>query len=336
MSNISVFGLGYVGTVTACCLAHQGHRVIGVDVSSDKVKALQAGHSPIIEPGVGDLIAQSRENLSLEATSDPDYAIAQTDISFLCVGTPGLRNGKLDLGYLDPVCRQVGEGLKRKNSFHLIALRSTALPGTVDSLLIPALEQSSGKQMGGDFGVCVNPEFMREGSAVADFMEPAMTVIGTAHADHADLLRELYGWVHGPVFQTSFRAAEMIKYVSNTWHAVKVAFANEIGTLAKALKVDTESVMEMFVADTKLNISPLYLKPGFAFGGSCLPKDLRALNYRARELDLGLPLLDSVLSSNEKHLQRAVDMILETGKRSVAVLGLSFKPSTDDLRRVRS
>ena len=181
------------------------------------------------------------------------------------MGTPGLRNGKLDLGYLDPVCRQLGEGLKRKSSFHLVVLRSTALPGTVESRLIPALEQSSGKQMGRDFGVCINPEFMREGSAVADFLNPAMTVIGTAHASHADLLRELYGWVTGPVFQTSFRAAEMIKYVSNTWHAVKVAFADEIGTLAKGLEVDTESVMEMFTTDTKLNISPLYLKPGFAF-----------------------------------------------------------------------
>ncbi len=332
MSNISVFGLGYVGTVTACCLAHQGNRVIGVDLSSDKVKALQAGHSPIVEPGIDDLVAKGRATLSLKATSDSNYAIAQTDISFLCVGTPGLRNGKLDLGYLDPVCRQVGEGLKRKNSFHLIVLRSTALPGTVDSLLIPALEQSSGKRMGEDFGVCVNPEFMREGSAVADFLNPAMTVIGTAHASHAEVLRKLYRWVTGPVFQTSFRAAEMIKYVSNTWHAVKVVFANEIGTLAKGLDVDTESLLEMFTADTKLNISPLYLKPGFAFGGSCLPKDLRALNYRARELDLALPLLDSVLASNEKHLQRAVDMILGTGKRSVAVLGLSFKPATDDLR----
>ncbi|MFZ0293865.1 MAG: nucleotide sugar dehydrogenase [Candidatus Sulfotelmatobacter sp.] len=330
--SISVFGLGYVGTVTAACLAHKGHNVIGVDLSPGKVEAMQSGRSPIVEPNVSDLISQSHAAKHLHATSDSAYAVVNSDISFLCVGTPSLRNGKLDLGHIEPVCRDIGQVLKKKNGFHLVVLRSTVLPGTAETIVVPALEKSSGKKLGEDFGVCVNPEFMREGTAVADFLEPAMTVIGAADSKHSGILREVYEWVPGRVFETSFRSAEMVKYVCNAWHAVKVSFANEIGTLAKELGVDAEAVTEIFTADTKLNISPTYLKPGFAFGGSCLPKDVRALSYRAKELDLNLPLFQSILASNDEHLDRAVEMVLTTGKKKVAVLGLSFKAATDDLR----
>jgi len=330
--KVSVFGLGYVGSVTAACLASKGHSVIGVDLSASKVEQLEAGNSPIVEPRMKELVEAAHAASTLHATTDSAAAVMHTEISFLCVGTPSLRSGKLDLGHVEPVCREIGQVLKKKNSFHLVVLRSTVLPGTAENVVIPALEQSSGKRIGSDFGVCVNPEFMREGTAVADFLEPSMTIIGAAHPQHAACLRELYSWAPGKIFETSFRSAEMVKYVCNAWHALKVAFANEIGTLAKEMKVDAEAVVEIFTADDKLNISPSYLKPGFAFGGSCLPKDVRALNYRAKELDLRLPLFESILPSNEEHLKRAIDMVLANPKRKVAILGLSFKAATDDLR----
>jgi GDP-mannose 6-dehydrogenase len=329
---VSIFGLGYVGTVTAACLAHRGSRVIGVDLSPSKVEALEGGKSPIVEPGVADLIAESQKACRLHATTHSEKAVLETEVSFLCVGTPSMRNGKLDLGHIGPVCHEIGQALRKKDTFHLIVLRSTVLPGTAEAIVIPTLEKASGKKMGQDFGVCVNPEFMREGTAVADFLEPAITIIGACDAAHGKVLRELYSWVPGKVFETTFRSAEMVKYVCNAWHAVKVSFANEVGTLAKTLGVDAEAVIEIFSADTKLNISPSYLKPGFAFGGSCLPKDVRALNYRAKELDLELPLFESILPSNEAHLDRAIEIILSTGKKNIAMLGLSFKAATDDLR----
>lgn len=331
-SSVSVFGLGYVGTVTAACLAHKGNNVIGVDLSPFKVESMQAGRSPVIEPRVQDFICEGHTSNRLRATSDSESAVLNSEISILCVGTPSLRNGKLDLGHIEPVCLDIGKTLRKKNAFHLVVLRSTVLPGTAETLVIPALEKSSGKKLGADFGVCVNPEFMREGTAVADFLEPAVTVIGAAEARHSSILRALYSWAPGRIFETSFRSAEMVKYVCNAWHAVKVSFANEIGTLAKELGVDAEAVIDIFTADTKLNISPTYLKPGFAFGGSCLPKDVRALNYRAKELDLQLPLFQSILPSNDTHLDRAVEIVLETGKKEIAMLGLSFKSATDDLR----
>ena len=330
--SISIFGLGYVGTVTAACLAHKACNVIGVDSSPGKVEAMASGRSPIVEPHVAELISEQHSAGRLHATSDPEYAVLNSEISFLCVGTPSLRNGKLDLGHIEPVCQEIGEVLKKKKEFHLVVLRSTVLPGTAETIVIPTLEKTSGKRLGEGFGVCVNPEFMREGTAVSDFLEPAITIIGSSDAAHGRRLREVYAWVPGQVFETSFRSAEMVKYVCNTWHAVKVAFANEIGTLAKQLSVDAESVVEIFTADTKLNISASYLKPGFAFGGSCLPKDVRALSYRAKELDLNLPLLESLMPSNQQHLERAVEMVLATGKKNVGVLGLSFKAATDDLR----
>ncbi|MGA2415133.1 MAG: nucleotide sugar dehydrogenase [Candidatus Sulfotelmatobacter sp.] len=329
---VSIFGLGYVGSVTAACLAAKGHSVTGVDLNASKVELLNTGRSPIVELGMNELVEEAHKASLLSATTDSAAAVMQTEISFLCVGTPSLRSGKLDLGHVEPVCRDIGQVLKRKPSFHLVVLRSTVLPGTAENIVIPALEEASGKRLGKDFGVCVNPEFMREGTAVADFMQPAMTIIGAIDAKHADGLRELYSWAPGRIFETTFRSAEMVKYVCNTWHALKVAFANEVGTLAKALNVDAEDVTEIFTADDKLNISARYLKPGFAFGGSCLPKDVRAMSYRAKELDLKLPLFESIMPSNDEHLRRAIAIVLESGKKNVAILGLSFKAATDDLR----
>jgi GDP-mannose 6-dehydrogenase len=331
-SSISVFGLGYVGSVTAACFADVGHRVIGVDVSPAKVEALGAGRSPIVEARMSELLAKAYQAGLLRATTDASVAVAESDLSFVCVGTPSLRSGKLDLGYVERVVREIGAAIKKKNAHHTIVLRSTVLPGTTESLVIPAAEQASGLKAGVDFTVCYNPEFMREGSAVADFHQPPYTILGAQDPKHLVPLRELYRTVAGPVFETSISVAEMVKYVCNAFHAVKVGFANEVGTLCKTLGVDTEAVTKIYTSDTKLNISPAYLSPGFAFGGSCLPKDLRALTYKAKELDLGLPLLESVLPSNTEHVDRAVDAVLRTKKRKIAFLGLSFKSGTDDLR----
>lgn len=330
--SVSVFGLGYVGSVSAACFAHFGHRVIGVDVSPTKVQMLGSGRSPIVEAQVSELLAEAYQAGRLHATTDAAVAVAESDISFVCVGTPSLRSGKLDLQYVERVVREIGAALKKKKSHHVIVLRSTVLPGTTESLVIPAVEQASGLRVGRDFSLCYNPEFMREGSAVADFHQPPYTILGAQNANDLAQLRELYKTVPAPVFETSIPVAEMVKYVSNALHAVKVSFANEVGTLCKHLGVDTQSVAKIYTSDTKLNISPAYLSPGFAFGGSCLPKDLRALVHRAKELDLGLPLLESVLPSNSVHVERAVDAVLQAGKRKIAFLGLSFKAGTDDLR----
>jgi GDP-mannose 6-dehydrogenase len=330
--KISVFGLGYVGSVTAACFAHVEHQVIGVDVSAQKVEALGTGRSPIIEARVSELLSDGHKQGRLRATSDAAVAVRESDISFICVGTPSLRSGKLDLGYVERVAREIGAALNQKKSQHVIVLRSTVLPGTTESLVIPAIEQASGLLAGADFSVCYNPEFMREGSAVADFLQPPYTILGAQNPKHLALLHELYKTVSGPVFETSIPVAEMVKYVSNAFHAVKVSFANEVGTLCQHLGLDTNAVTRIYTSDTKLNISSAYLSPGFAFGGSCLPKDLRALSYRAKELDLALPLLDSVLRSNAMHVDRAVDAVLRTGKKKIAFRGLSFKAGTDDLR----
>lgn len=332
VKSVSVFGLGYVGTVTAACLANQGYDVVGVDLNGDKVDAINAGRTPIVEPQVDSLVSRAHDERRLRATVDAERAVLESDVSFLCVGTPSMRNGRLDLGHIGPVCRDIGAALRKSKRFHVVVVRSTVLPGTTESIVLPALSETSGKRLGESYGVCVNPEFMREGTAVADFLHPEVTVIGSDDSSQRAALREVYGWAPGRVFETSFRAAEMVKYVSNAWHAVKVAFANEVGTLAKELGVDAEALIDLFTADGKLNISARYLKPGFAFGGSCLPKDVRAINYRAKELDLKLPLFESILPSNERHLERAVDMVLSSGKRNIGMLGLSFKSATDDLR----
>jgi len=309
-----------------------GHKVTGVDISKAKVEMLDSGRSPIIEARMEELVAEGNQACRLHATTDSMAAVVGSDVSFVCVGTPSLRSGKLDLSHVEKVSREIGSALKQKTSFHTVVLRSTVLPGTTESLVIPTIENASGKKAGVDFAVCYNPEFMREGSAVADFMQPPYTIVGSQNPEHLAPLREVYRDVSAPVFETSIRVAEMVKYVSNLYHAVKVGFANEVGTLCKHLGVEADQVTKIFLTDTKLNVSPAYLSPGFAFGGSCLPKDLRAVTYRAKELDLELPLLESLMPSNAQHVERGVDAILQTGKRQIAMMGLSFKAGTDDLR----
>lgn len=330
--SISVFGMGYVGSVTAACFAHVGHKVIGVDVSPLKVEMMAAGRTPIVEARMSELVEEGHRAGLLQATTSAEEAVCNSEISFVCVGTPSMRSGKLDLGYVERVVHEIGAALKQKKSHHVIVLRSTVLPGTTESLVIPTLEKASGRRAGKDFAVCYNPEFMREGSAVADFLQPPYTILGAQDAEHLTSARQLYKMVPGPVFETSIPVAEMVKYVCNAFHAVKIGFANEIGTLCKSLEVDTEAVTKIYTSDTKLNISPAYLSPGFAFGGSCLPKDLRAISHRAKELDVSLPLLESILPSNVLHIDRAVEAVLRTNKKKIAFLGLSFKPGTDDLR----
>ncbi len=330
--NVSVFGLGYVGSVTAACLAHQGHNVVGVDSNAAKVDSLESGRSPIIEKGLDDLISSARKESRLRATTDTASAVLQSEISLICVGTPSQANGKLDLTHIKNVCREIGQVLRQDNKFRWVVLRSTVLPGTTENIVVPILEEASGKRAGRDFAVCYNPEFIREGTAVADFFEPPFTVLGASDDSHFSTLRDIYEGVHGRIFETSLAGAEMVKYACNAFHALKVSFANELGTLSKAFGVDTQSVSEIFISDTRLNISTAYLSPGFAFGGSCLPKDIRALLYRAKELDLHLPLLEGVLPSNAQHIERAAEAVLRTKVRKVGVLGLSFKAGTDDLR----
>jgi GDP-mannose 6-dehydrogenase len=309
-----------------------GHKVMGVDVSRAKIEMLDSGHSPIIEARISELIAESHAACRLHATTDSKAAVLGSDISFVCVGTPSLRTGKLDLSHIEKVSREIGEALREKKSRHVIVLRSTVLPGTTETLVIPTIERASGKRAGADFTVCYNPEFMREGSAVGDFLQPPYTILGSQNPEHLAPLRELYKDIPGTTFETTIPVAEMVKYVSNLYHALKVGFANEVGTLCKSLAVDSDVVTKIFTSDTKLNISTAYLSPGFAFGGSCLPKDLRAITYKAKELDLELPLLESLMPSNLEHVNRAVDAVLRTDKKKVSMLGLSFKAGTDDLR----
>jgi GDP-mannose 6-dehydrogenase len=330
--SISLFGLGYVGSVSAACFSHMGHRVTGVDISKTKVEMLDSGRTPIIEARMEELVAEAHTSGRLHATNDSIAAVLASDISFVCVGTPSLRSGKLDLGHVEHVSGEIGAALKQKSTFHTVVLRSTVLPGTTETLMVPTIERASGKRAGVDFAVCYNPEFMREGSAVGDFLQPPYTILGSQNPQHLEPLRELYGSLPAATFETSIRVAEMVKYVSNLYHAVKVGFANEVGTLCKHLNVEADQVTKIFMSDTKLNISAAYLAPGFAFGGSCLPKDLRAITHRAKELDLDLPLLQSLMPSNEEHVDRGVEAVLRTGKRKIAMLGLSFKAGTDDLR----
>jgi GDP-mannose 6-dehydrogenase len=330
--KVSVFGLGYVGSVSAASFAADGHDVIGVDVHAGKVDAINQGRSPIVEPGLDDLLHQAVGAGRLRATTATEEAVHATELSLVCVGTPSRRNGSLDLTYLVRVCEQIGDALATKPDYHVVVIRSTVLPGTTHTHVIPALEAHSGKKYGDGFGVSVNPEFLREGSALQDFRHPPLTLIGHNHAADVVPTRALYDQVDAPLFSTSIRVAEMMKYTSNAWHAVKVVFANEIGNLCKRMDVDSHEVMDIFCRDEKLNLSPYYLKPGFAFGGSCLPKDVRALQYRAREVDLSMPMLESVLTSNQLQVQHALDLVLETGHRRVGLFGFSFKAGTDDLR----
>jgi GDP-mannose 6-dehydrogenase len=330
--KISVLGLGYVGAVSAACLSKEGHDVIGVDPERTKVDLINAGRSPIIEKDIGEMIAEQVAHGRLAATTDVDAAIRQTDLAFVCVGTPSLANGGIDLKYVRRVCEQIGKAIAAHAGAPVIVMRSTMLPGTMRDVVIPILEKSSGKKAGEEFGLCINPEFLREGTAVHDYYHPPKTVIGEVNRASGDLVASLWARLPGPQIRTDIETAEMIKYADNAWHALKVGFANEIGTLSKAVGVDAHKVMEIFCQDQKLNLSPYYLKPGFAFGGSCLPKDVRALLYKAKVLDLNLPILSSILPSNELQLQRGVQAVIEKGNKKIGVLGFSFKAGTDDLR----
>ncbi|HET6956571.1 MAG TPA: UDP-glucose/GDP-mannose dehydrogenase family protein [Vicinamibacterales bacterium] len=330
--KVSVFGLGYVGCVSAGSFAGDGHHVVGVDVNPDKVATINAGCSPIVEPGLEELLGRCASEGRLRATTDTADAINNSDVSLLCVGTPSRKNGSLDLSYLEKVCEEVGHALRAKDGYHVVVVRSTVLPGTTHEVVIPALERTSGKTYGDGFGVSVNPEFLREGTALKDFRKPPLTLVGHNHAADASGTIALYQSIDAPLISTSIRVAEMMKYTSNTWHALKVVFANEIGNLCKKLDVDSHEVMDIFCRDEKLNLSPYYLKPGFAFGGSCLPKDVRALQYRAKEVDVDMPLIAQILPSNKAQIQQALDQILDTGKKQIGMLGFSFKAGTDDLR----
>lgn len=330
--KVSVFGLGYVGSVSAASFAADGHTVVGVDVNPAKVASLNEGRSPIVEQGLDELIYDNAASGRLRATTSTTEAVRDTDLSLICVGTPSRRNGSLDLTYLERVAEEIGAALKAKDSYHVVVVRSTVLPGTTHEVVIPALERTSGKQYGTGFGVTVNPEFLREGTAIQDFHNPPLTLVGHNYRSDAEPTQALYGNVNAPLVTTTIRTAEMIKYASNTWHALKVTFANEIGNLCRRLKIDSHEVMDIFCRDEKLNLSAYYMKPGFAFGGSCLPKDVRALQYRAKEVDLEIPVIQAILGSNQLQIQHAIDEIVETGRKRIGLLGFSFKAGTDDLR----
>lgn len=332
MPSLSIFGLGYVGCVSAACFAARGHRIIGVDTNPQKTAFLRSGKSPVVEERIGDLTAEQVASGRLTVSDDPARAVLDSDITIVCVGTPSAPNGALSTEYLERATEQIATALATKDGWHVVVYRSTMIPGTCEHNLIPILERISGKRVGIDFGVCVNPEFLREGSSVHDFLDPPKTVVGESDSRSGQIVTDLYDGLGGPRFRVPIAVAEMTKYVDNSFHALKVSFANEIGAVAASLGLDSHAVMDVFLADTKLNISPAYLRPGFAFGGSCLPKDVRAITHTARRNDVSVPVLESLLPSNDTHLRRALDVILSNGHRKVGVFGLSFKAGTDDLR----
>jgi GDP-mannose 6-dehydrogenase len=329
--KISIMGLGYVGAVSAGCLAEEGHEVIGVDPQHAKVDLINEGRTPIIERDIGDIIERNVAEGRLRATSDVQEAVRYTDVSLICVGTPSLGNGHIDLKYVKRVCEQIGEGLRNHHG-HTVVVRSTMLPGTMRTVVIPTLESASGLKAGQDFGLCINPEFLREGTAVHDYFHPPKTVIGELDKASGDVLAKLYGHMPCPLIRTDYETAEMVKYADNTWHALKVGFANEIGNICKGLGLDSHKLMDIFCQDTKLNLSPYYLKPGFAFGGSCLPKDVRAISYKAKTLDISTPIINAILPSNQEQIERGIRAVIDKGNRKIGILGFSFKAGTDDLR----
>ena len=330
--TLGVFGLGYVGCVSAACFANAGWQVIGVDVNSLKVDMINDGNSPVVEPGVADLVRAEVAGGRLRATTDVCEAVEAASVSLICVGTPSKPNGALDHTYVARVCEDIGRALRPRRERHVVVVRSTVLPGTTASVVIPTLERAAQRTVGDGVAVCVNPEFLREGTSLQDFHHPAFTLIGSDDRSAARDVADLYATVEAPLHIVDTKAAEIVKYACNAFHGLKVTFANEIGNVCRAMGIDSREVMRVFCEDTKLNLSPYYLKPGFAFGGSCLPKDLRALVYQARQVDVETPVLAAVLQSNRQQVERAVDMVLRTGKRRVGLLGLSFKPGTDDLR----
>ncbi|HEU5050834.1 MAG TPA: nucleotide sugar dehydrogenase [Gemmatimonadales bacterium] len=331
-TSISVFGLGYVGCVSAACFAKEGHTVVGVDVNAGKVDMVNAGRATIVEMGIGELVGEMVAAGRLTATTDVADAVRRTRVSLVCVGTPSRANGSLDLSYVERVAEQIGAALRDKAERHTVVIRSTVLPGTIHELVIPALERASGKRAGTDFGICGNPEFLREGTSIRDFYDPPFTLVGADDPETGRTVAALYDGIEAPVHIIPVRTAEMVKYSCNAFHGLKVAFANEIGNICKAAGVDSHEVMRIFCEDRKLNISPYYLRPGFAFGGSCLPKDLRAVIYKARSMDVDVPVLAATLESNRKQIEHAFDLVMATGRKRIGVLGLSFKAGTDDLR----
>jgi len=330
--KINVFGLGYVGCVSAACLANDDHIVTGVDINNSRIQLINKGKSPIIELGLQEAIQAAITAGKLKATVNDIQNIGPADISIVCVGTPSHDNGSLQLQFIQRVAKQIGEFLRTIDSYHVVNIRSTVLPGTVEEVVIPLIEQESEKKAGIDFGVCMNPEFMREGTSIDDYYNPPFTLIGELDKKSGDIVAKLYEKINAPTLRTSIRVAEITKYTCNIFHALKVSFANEIGNICKSLNIDSHQVMDIFCKDTKLNLSQYYLKPGYAFGGSCLPKDTRALLYKAKELDLESPVLSAILRSNNNQIESAYKLVKKTGMKKVGVLGLSFKQGTDDLR----
>jgi len=330
--NIAIIGMGYVGCVSAACLASAGHTVVGVDISPEKVDLINAGKSPIIEKDIDELVSTTVKAGKLSATSDVAMAIANSDLSMICVGTPSRANGSLELQYIRNSVADVANALKDRTSYHVVTIRSTMLPGTLEEVVLPLLEEKSGKKVGDEIGLCVNPEFLREGTAIADYRNPPFTLVGAWDEKSAAPLQQVYRDLDQPFLQVEIREAEMVKYSCNIFHALKVGFANEIGVMCKALQIDSHKVMDIFKQDKELNISTSYLTPGFAFGGSCLPKDLRAVTHKAKQLDVSIPILEAILPSNQIHIDRAFKLVQKTNCKKIGILGLSFKAGTDDLR----
>ena len=330
--RVSVFGMGYVGCVSAACLCEMGHDVVAVEPNPIKLDMIKEGKSPIIEKGLQELVEKGIQGSKLHSTADCFFAVSATDLAIVCVGTPSNANGSIDLSAISRVCEEIGQALSRKQDYFTVVIRSTVAPGTVREIVIPTLEKHSSKKAGQGFGVCMNPEFLREGTAISDFFNPPKTVIGELDGRSGDALAQIYKELAAPLIRTEIRVAEMVKYADNTFHALKVCFANEIGNICQALDIDSHKVMDIFCKDTKLNLSPYYLKPGFAFGGSCLPKDLRSISYQAKRRDIEIPLLNAILESNKNQIQKVISKLLSYKGQSLGFLGLSFKEGTDDLR----
>ena len=332
MARISIFGIGYVGVVAAACLAQDGHDVIAVDVDQGKIDAINSAKSPIVEKGLGPLVEKVVKAGKLSATSDVTYAIENTDASFVCVGTPSAGDGSVGLVYVESVCKVIGEAIKAKDSYHSVIIRSTIVPGSCEGVCIPVLEAASGKVAGTDFGVGYYPEFLRESTAIEDYYDPGLIVFGSMDSPTEAILQDLNAPLDCKIHSVDLRTAEMVKYTSNTWRAVKVTFANEIGNIAKSCGLDGQTVMEILCSDLKVNISPYFMRPGFAFGGSCLPKDVRALRHLAGSNGVDVPILNAVLDANEAQISRAEQMVTKSQASKVGMVGVSFKSGTDDMR----
>jgi len=331
-SSVSVIGMGYVGAVSLACLSQLGHRVVGADIDQRKVDTIGWGQSPIVEDQLGELLTDGVAYNLLTTTTDVKQAVLDTDVTFVSVGTPTNEDGGCDTRAITAVARTIGQAISEKDGFHVVVLRCSVPPGTTLNLMGPEIEAASGKKAGRDFGLCFNPEFLREGTAVKDFHAPPKTVIGASDLKTAKIISEIYEPVDRNIITTTIEVAELVKYVDNVWHATKVCFANEVGRLCKPMGIDSHAVMDIFVQDTKLNLSPYYLKPGFAFGGSCLPKEVRAVTHLADKLNIDLPMMNALIPSNEEHIVQAIEMVRHTQPKKVAVMGVAFKPGTDDLR----